>query len=132
MAISQTPSTTELLELCVPLFEDRYHRCPHEMWCFITMYSGFSLVKFHLGKETWQTAKAACAQRFLALYFKHPGKGQQATSDPNVCFVHSIFPFYQGAVSSSRPGLGSTSSYWCLGCGTVQAQRCYRNRCHHV
>ncbi|PVH80563.1 hypothetical protein DL98DRAFT_459635 [Cadophora sp. DSE1049] len=83
MAMSQTTSTIELLELCIPMFEDRYRRCTHEMWCFITMYSAFLMIKVHLGRETWQSAKSSCAQRFLAVYFKQSGKGQLGASRLN-------------------------------------------------
>lgn len=39
------------------------------------------LLKIQLGQETHQTAKSACAHRFLDLYYKHFSR--QATSDPD-------------------------------------------------
>lgn len=48
--------------------------------CFITMYAAIMLLKVHLGKETWQTAKPLCAQRYLELHYKHIG--EQQTSLP--------------------------------------------------
>ncbi|KAH7420133.1 hypothetical protein BKA64DRAFT_700132 [Cadophora sp. MPI-SDFR-AT-0126] len=80
IAMTQASATIETLEKCLPMFEDRYRRCPHEMWRFITMYSAILMIKIHLGKETWQTAKSACAQAFLAVYFKQPEREQLGPS----------------------------------------------------
>lgn len=79
--MSNASSTLGLLEQCLPIFEDRYMICPHELWCFITMYASFMMLKIHLGKETWQTAKSSCAQRFLSLYFKQAGRMQLAPGE---------------------------------------------------
>lgn len=46
------------------------------------------LLKIRLGQETHQTAKSACAHKFLDLYYKHFSR--QATSDSNRGTVHSI------------------------------------------
>jgi hypothetical protein len=44
------------------------------------MYGAIMLLKIHAGQETYQSAKSACAQRFMGLYFKHFRR--QATSLP--------------------------------------------------
>jgi hypothetical protein len=67
----------ELLEQCLPFIEDRYLRYFYrELWCFLTLYTAIMQLKIHLCQETWQTAKSSCAQRFLALHYKH-SEGQQ-------------------------------------------------------
>ncbi|KAI1393750.1 uncharacterized protein F4822DRAFT_23208 [Hypoxylon trugodes] len=68
---TDSQSTIDLLMQCVPFMEDIHLRCCHsELWCFITMYAVIMLLKIHLGKETRQTAKAACARRYLDLHYR--------------------------------------------------------------
>ena len=75
--MASSGSTVELLDRCLPLMEERYLQCFHgESWCFFTMCAAIMLIKIHLGRESWQTAKSSCAQRFLALYNKHIAKYQ--------------------------------------------------------
>ncbi|KAL7816715.1 hypothetical protein V8C26DRAFT_435069 [Trichoderma gracile] len=62
-------STIDLLEQCLPAIEDKYLRFS-DPWNFFIMCTAIMLIKIHLGKETRQTAKAACARRFLDLYYK--------------------------------------------------------------
>lgn len=82
IAADYAESTIDLLEQCLPFTEDRYLRCFYgEPWCPLTMYGAIMLLKVHLGKESRQTAKSACAQRFLDLYYKHFAR--QETSDLN-------------------------------------------------
>ena len=77
MADSQ--STIDLLEECLPHMEENGLRCSHvEPWCFVTFYAAIMLLKMHLGKETRQAAKSACAQRFLDLHYKHVGRQQRS------------------------------------------------------
>ncbi|KAL2289561.1 hypothetical protein FJTKL_01823 [Diaporthe vaccinii] len=84
---ADSQSTIGLLEQCLPFAEDRYLHCLHgEPWCPLTMYGVIMLLKIQSGQETHQTAKAACAHRFLDLYHKHFSR--QATSDPE----HGIRP----------------------------------------
>ncbi|KAI8964128.1 hypothetical protein F5Y11DRAFT_118830 [Daldinia sp. FL1419] len=69
--VTDSQSTVDLLERCVPLMEDRHLRCCYsELWCFITMYAAIMLLKVHLEKESRQTAKAVCARRFLDLHYR--------------------------------------------------------------
>jgi hypothetical protein len=90
----------ELLEQCLPFMEDRYLRCFYcEPWCFLTLYAAIMQIKIHLGKESWQTAKSSCAQRFLALHYKN-GEGQQKS------------PLNQQHPTPSGPGTGFPGSEW--------------------
>jgi hypothetical protein len=69
--------TIEILDQCLLYMEERYLRCFYgEPWCFLTMCAAIMLIRIHLRKETWETAKSSCAQRFLGLYHKHIGKYQ--------------------------------------------------------
>jgi hypothetical protein len=71
-AATTDTSALTLLEQCLPIIEERFLRCFHgEPWCPLTMLGAIMLLKMHSGKETRQTAKAATAQRFLDLYYKH-------------------------------------------------------------
>lgn len=77
--MTSSESTVDLLEQCLPFMEDRYLRYFYgEPWCFVTMCAAIMLLKVHLGKESWQTAKPLCAQRFLDLHYKHMGKQQMS------------------------------------------------------
>ena len=77
--MSGSEPTIDLLEQCLPLMEDRFLRCFYgEPWCFLTMCAAIMLLNVHLGKESWQTAKSTCAQRFLDLHYKHIGRQQTA------------------------------------------------------
>lgn len=80
--MTSAESTIDLLEQCLPLTEDRYLRCFHgEPWCFVTMSAAIMLLKIHIGKESWQTAKSSCAQRFLRLHYKYHGIQQTSLSN---------------------------------------------------
>lgn len=82
-------ATIGLLEQCLPFAEERYLRCLHgEPWCPLTMYGILMLLKIQLGQQTSQTAKSACAHRFLDLYYKHFSR--QATSDRNRGNIPSV------------------------------------------
>jgi hypothetical protein len=61
------------------------------------MCAAIMLLKVHLGKESWQTAKSACAQRFLDLYYKHIGR-QQAS------LMSQQHPTPQGSLGSTDVG----------------------------
>ena len=77
--MSNAESTISLLEQCLPLLEESYLRYfLGEPWCPITMSTAIMLLKIHLGKETWESAKYSCAQRFLDLHYKHVGRQQTA------------------------------------------------------
>ena len=79
--MNDSRSTIDLLEHCLPFTEDRYLRCHQgEPWCFLTMYAAILLLKIYLGRETHQSAKTACARRFLDLHFKHTGRQQMSLS----------------------------------------------------
>jgi len=67
-----TSSSLALLEQCLPVIEELYLRCFNgEPWCPLTMIGAIMLLKIHAGTETRQTARAATAQRFLDVYYKH-------------------------------------------------------------
>ncbi|KAH8692313.1 hypothetical protein BGW36DRAFT_410754 [Talaromyces proteolyticus] len=71
-SIPSQESTIELLEQSLPLIEDSYLRCfLGEPWCPLIVCGCIMLLKIHLGKETSQTAKSSCAQRFLGIYYSH-------------------------------------------------------------
>ncbi|TVY38123.1 Transcription factor, partial [Lachnellula subtilissima] len=77
--MASSTSTIDLLEQCLPLMEERYLHCFYgEPWCFLTSCAAAMLVKIHVGRETWQTAKASCAQRFLDLHYRRIGRQQTA------------------------------------------------------
>ncbi|TVY26986.1 Transcription factor [Lachnellula hyalina] len=77
--MASSTSTIDLLEQCLPLMEERYLHCFYgEPWCFLTMCAATMLAKIHVGRETWQTAKASCAQRFLDLHYRCIGRQQTA------------------------------------------------------
>ncbi|XXH04813.1 peptide transporter ptr2 [Hypoxylon texense] len=79
MIITDSQSTIDLLEQCLPFMGDLYLRCCHsEPWCFVTMCGAIMVLKIHLGKETRQTAKASCARRFLDLHYKHEERQRAA------------------------------------------------------
>ncbi|KAI1378367.1 hypothetical protein F4677DRAFT_392700 [Hypoxylon crocopeplum] len=64
-------STIDLLEQCLPFMENIHLRCCYsELWCFMTMCAAIMLLKIRMGKESRQTARAACARRFLDLHYK--------------------------------------------------------------
>lgn len=80
--VTDSQAIVDLLEQCVPLMEDRHLRCCYsELWCFITMHAALMLLKIHLEKESHQTAKAACARRFLDLHYRQMER--QRMSVPN-------------------------------------------------
>ena len=93
-------STIGLLEQCLPLTEDRY-LCSFygEPWCPLTMLGAIMLLKMHLGKESRQTAKSSCAQRFIGLYYKR-FRGQE-TSHCNQQYLPPPSAASQVAVSIS-------------------------------
>ncbi|EPE30890.1 Zn2/Cys6 DNA-binding protein [Glarea lozoyensis ATCC 20868] len=77
ITMDSSTSTIDLLEKCLPFFEQRYLGYVYsEPWCFLTMYASTMLIKIHLGKESWQTAKTSCAQRYLELFHEHTRKHQ--------------------------------------------------------
>lgn len=70
--MTSSESTVDLLEQCLPYTENIYLRCHNgEPWSAIIMCAVIMLLKIHLGKESWQSAKSGCAARFLDLYYKH-------------------------------------------------------------
>ncbi|KAI0115267.1 hypothetical protein F4814DRAFT_460050 [Daldinia grandis] len=80
--VTDSQAIVDLLEQCIPLMEDRHLRCCYsELWCFMTMHAALMLLKIHLQKESHQTAKAACARRFLDLHYRQMER--QRMSVPN-------------------------------------------------
>lgn len=74
---SDAHATIALLQQCLPLQEERYLRgCNEEPWCFLTLCAALMVVQVHAGQETRQTAKAACARRFLDLHYRRVGVQQ--------------------------------------------------------
>ncbi|KAI1777779.1 hypothetical protein F4818DRAFT_456829 [Hypoxylon cercidicola] len=82
MITTDSQSTIDLLEQCLPFMEDMYLRCCHgEPWCFVTMCGAIMVLKIHLRKETRQTAKASCALKFLDLHYKRVERQRVAFSN---------------------------------------------------
>ncbi|KAI1077896.1 hypothetical protein F5B20DRAFT_571901 [Whalleya microplaca] len=99
VTMTNAESTIDLLEKCLPFVEERYLRCSYgEPWCPLTMCGAIMLLKIHLGKESRQTAKSYCAQRFLGLYYKHFVREEEsALSQPLALlnhFLHSEQPSF--------------------------------------
>ncbi|TVY45649.1 Transcription factor [Lachnellula occidentalis] len=113
--MANSTSTVELLEQCLPLMEDKYLHCFYgEPWCVLTMYAATMLLKIHVGSETWQTAKAVCAQRFLDLHYRRIGR-QQTTQhqDPANQIDVSINQHFPNTAYQSAPSAMSfPASEW--------------------
>jgi hypothetical protein len=96
--MNSSTSTIELLDKCLPFFEQRYLGYVYsEPWRFLTMYASIMLIKIHLGMESWQTAKASCAQRYLELFHEHSRTYQM------------MFPSQQHSVSEYPEALDNVS-----------------------
>lgn len=108
-------STIDLLEQCLPAIEDKYLRCS-DPWSFFIMCTAIMLIKIHLGKETRQTAKAACARRFLDLYYK------------NVWMHHPSDLAQQQAISRDIANQTSVSSSMTVNAFTLSARTAFGDR----
>jgi hypothetical protein len=84
----------DFLEECLPLMADRFlSRFYGEPWCFLTMCAAMMLLKIHVGQESWQTAKAFCARRFLDLHYKHAGRQQKSPpGQQELTMQHTVTP----------------------------------------
>lgn len=72
---SRDPSAVAaLIQQCLPLQEERYlGGCQAEPWCLLTLGAALMVVQLRAGLETRPAAKAACARRFLDLYYRRTG-----------------------------------------------------------
>lgn len=87
MIMINSQHTLQLLEKCLIMKEDRILRCGNnEPWGYSIMCAAFGLLEAHLGTKTPENAKAASAERFVALHYKllagqDPPTGSQGSSN---------------------------------------------------
>ncbi|GAB1313520.1 N-terminal binuclear Zn cluster-containing protein [Madurella fahalii] len=87
MIMINSQHTLQLLEKCLAMKEDRILRCGNnEPWGYSIMCAAFGLLEAHLGTKTPEAAKAASAERFVALHYKllagqDPPTGSQGSNN---------------------------------------------------
>ncbi|KAI1262283.1 hypothetical protein F5Y18DRAFT_397872 [Xylariaceae sp. FL1019] len=63
--------TLRLIEKCIALKEDKILRCGnHDAWGYSSLCASYGMLEIHLGVKTQEAAKAAAAERFIALHYK--------------------------------------------------------------
>jgi hypothetical protein len=71
MIMINSQVTIRLLEKCIAIKEDRILRCGNnEPWGYSIMCSALGLLEAHLAIKTSEAAKAASAERFIALHYR--------------------------------------------------------------
>lgn len=128
--MSKSEETLKLIEKCIAIKEDRILRCGNnDPWGYSSMCAALGLLETHLGKKTFEAAKASAAERFISLHYKllayqippfshnnrYPPDSNTNSTAPRsqeaVAKPKSTTPFVSHSPATSAMGLGPTTPF---------------------